>query len=730
MAFELGDLLCFWPFARGRARPWVRAGNASRDKGDWACAAANYRRATQIEPGRRAIWVQLGHMEKEAGAVPQALEAYRQASYLPANDGDAPFHLGLLARALGDMETARTAFDQALLENHLHQDAGRERLALAHLPSALSANARERAAMLCGQEQDRMNAHGAASTILFDVSDLITYFRHARLPTGIQRVQIEIITEALKNQPYAQICTFIDGAGYWAAIPPELFQSLSSMAVTSGDSLDPEWLNLIETLTAVLTTALQPRFTKSMWFVNLGTSWQYRNYFLHLRDLQRRFAIRYVPFVHDLIPFMAPQFCVDEVVRDFHNWISGVFNHAFAFLTNSYSTQADLVKVAAHYGHRLNENRIAVIALDADFRHHNSLKLSSSKLARWDLSPERYALFVSTIEVRKNHLLALEGWKELIRCYGVKAVPDLVCVGRKGWLSDEVFRIIHDNPELASKVKILSDISDDILSLLYHNCCFTIYPSHYEGWGLPVTESLCYGKVPVVSRCSSLPEAGGDFALYIEPSDVSDFFSAVESLWFDEEIRKSLEQRIVKQFKPRNWKDIAEEVSQALLKFEHALPKAVTAYCPSIRPGTLYRLARLQTTPPVPHAADGEGLRFGKAWEDPDDEGCPIKPEGAEVMAIVEAGESALWLCLRLEGTTDHGLEGQIVMNGQSKSFALKAREKRWFALPIEPGQLYFSIKDTANSAICSLRLSYLMVVEALPQNAADLGHRLINAEP
>lgn len=720
MAFEWGDLLCFWPFPRGRARPWVRAGNASRDAGDWANAAAYFRRATQIEPRRRAIWVQLGHMEKEAGALPQALAAYRQASHLPACDGDAPFHLGLLARTMGDMATARDAFDQALRENRQHNQAARERLELAHLPAALSPVAIETACALFEHDQSRMNAPNF-STILFDASDLCTYFRHARLPTGIQRVQIEIICKALDDRPDTQICAFLDKTGTWATIPAALFQSLSRMAVVSGDTLCPDWLQAIETLTAVLARAVAPQFAAGMWLINLGTSWQYQNYFLHIRDLQHKHAIRYVPFVHDLIPVMAPQFCADGVVHDFLAWIAGVFDHAFAFLTNSCSTRADLIQVAAQFGHRLDDNRVTVISLDADFRSIQRAEPGSRELKCWGLQSGSYALFVSTIEARKNHVLALKGWAELIRQHGAKELPDLVCVGRNGWLNDEVYRLIQSDPQLGSKVKILSDLSDESLALLYRHSSFTLYPSHYEGWGLPVTESLCYGKVPIISRCSSLPEAGGDLALYVAPDSSADFVAAVETLWFNSQLRKSMEQRICAQFKPRDWGTITRQVGDALLRFDSFVGKQGVAYCPIIRPGRLYRIARHQMAIPMPHANDGESLRFGTGWANLDDDGCRIRPEGGALMATLKAEGTSLWCCLRLHGAQDRSLAGKIVINDRERRFALSAGERHWIALPVEPGLLRIVVRANSEPSGGELSVSCLMVMDTLPETTADL---------
>lgn len=109
-----------WPFPRGRANHHVSLADACRSRGDWANAAASYRKALQVDPLRRPIWVQLGHALKEAGQPDQALDAYRNGSALPGSDGDAPLHMGLLARQLGDMAGAARGIVQTLDEQPGH----------------------------------------------------------------------------------------------------------------------------------------------------------------------------------------------------------------------------------------------------------------------------------------------------------------------------------------------------------------------------------------------------------------------------------------------------------------------------------------------------------------------------------------------------------------------------------------------------------------------------------
>lgn len=171
--------------------------------------------------------------------------------------------------------------------------------------------------------------------------------------------------------------------------------------------------------------------------------------------------------------------------------------------------------------------------------------------------PRPYALFVGTVESRKNHLLALRAWQQLIeRGYDV---PDLVCVGRLGWNANEFLREYVETAGLGGRVSVLSGgVSDADLAVLYAHCAFTVYPSRYEGWGLPVSESLAFGKVPIVTRTSSLPEAGGDLAVYVPADDVDALAEAVVAFGLDDDARSRREDRIRTQPLPEiTWERVA-----------------------------------------------------------------------------------------------------------------------------------------------------------------------------
>src|SRR5262249_18409088 len=131
--------------------------------------------------------------------------------------------------------------------------------------------------------------------------------------------------------------------------------------------------------------------------------------------------------------------------------------------------------------------------------------------------PEPFVLFVSTIEARKNHHLMFGIWQDMVS-QGVD-VPTLVCIGHVRWKSEDCIVQLVESNYLNGKIMIIEDVWDRALHQLYHRCLFTVFPSHYEGWGLPVSEALAQGKICVCSDRTSLPEVAGEFGVYIDIDD-------------------------------------------------------------------------------------------------------------------------------------------------------------------------------------------------------------------
>ena len=272
--------------------------------------------------------------------------------------------------------------------------------------------------------------------------------------------------------------------------------------------------------------------------------------------------------------------------------------------------------------------------------------LPDAALARWNLEAKPFALFVSTIESRKNHVSAFEAWGRLVRAHPAESIPRLVCVGRSGWMNDAAFALLEADADARAAVTIIPQVSDEELALLYRSCAFTIYPSFYEGWGLPVTESLCYGKIPLVADNSSLPEAGAGFALLFETNATDALVSAVEKVVFDEAWREAEEARIAHAFAPRPWAAIAAQIDTAINRFLGDAPPIVAAEPARADLGLFYPTTLYKDAPIWNGLASGEIYRSGDGWLWPEPLGCRTKPQGGTLRIRLDpVNGSAAHLC-------------------------------------------------------------------------------------
>ncbi len=147
-------------------------------------------------------------------------------------------------------------------------------------------------------------------------------------------------------------------------------------------------------------------------------------------------------------------------------------------------------------------------------------------------------------------------------------LPKLIIVGSKGWYTNDILYEFNYDPEMRDLVDIGSR-NDQELEWLYQNCMFTIYPSVYEGWGLPIAESLARGKVCVSSNTSSMTEIAGDLIDYFSPYNSSECLEAIMK-YTKNDVRISKEKEIQNKYKPITWdetyiqtKKFVEELSSS-----------------------------------------------------------------------------------------------------------------------------------------------------------------------
>jgi glycosyltransferase involved in cell wall biosynthesis len=185
-------------------------------------------------------------------------------------------------------------------------------------------------------------------------------------------------------------------------------------------------------------------------------------------------------------------------------------------------------------------------------------------------------LCVGTVEVRKNHAALLSVWEELETELGER-LPTLVVAGRRGWKAEAALRRLDDMPT-DGRIVFVEAPSDAALRWLYATCLFTIFPSFFEGWGLPVGESLWFGKPCATSNTSSIPHVGRDLCVYFSPHDPDEIKQAIRRL-LDPEIRRSYETSI-SAARLRTWAEVARDIERVITR-----PRAKRF--PSLKAGAL-----------------------------------------------------------------------------------------------------------------------------------------------
>ena len=190
-----------------------------------------------------------------------------------------------------------------------------------------------------------------------------------------------------------------------------------------------------------------------------------------------------------------------------------------------------------------------------------------------------YALFVGPVSGRKNAKRLLEAWAKVLSRVGPERMPWLVITSGRG--AEEIYES-HIRP-IESHVRLLRRPGDFALSELYRHAAFTIFPSLYEGWGLPVGESLWHGTPCITSDRSSMPKVGGALCDYVDPMSVDSIADAVERFALDKKYRDSRAVSI-RLAKLVTWADFAQSVFDAsradLGRFEPAVHRIRQATAP------------------------------------------------------------------------------------------------------------------------------------------------------
>jgi glycosyltransferase involved in cell wall biosynthesis len=445
-------------------------------------------------------------------------------------------------------------------------------------------------------------------TIWIEVADLFAFAAEHARPTGIQRMAFAI-AEALhsggevrfaryqpKGRPFLEqdwptIAALFAPAAQegpparirtgarpapprrgplraWLAdvLPPEFRLALGRAARAQIAS----WRALAQAVAALLRALTRrapalPRtpagFAPGDVLLCLGSPWAFPDYPARLAELRAR-GVRVASFVHDVIPLRRPEWCDTYVIQDYRDWFTGALTLSDHIFVAADATAADITRAAADLG-------VSLPAPPCKIPIGTGLggppPPPPAAPARPDLpAPGTYVLSVGTIEPRKNHALLIRIWQHLLETRPPASVPPLILAGRPGWMTGDLLQQLENAGHLDSHVIRVEGASDRELAALYRGAQFTLYPSLYEGWGLPVVESLAFGTPCLAANTTSLPEAGGPLARYFDPHNLHAAIAAVTTLLDNPADLAAWRATIAAQFRPIPWSDTARAILSAL----------------------------------------------------------------------------------------------------------------------------------------------------------------------
>ena len=278
-----------------------------------------------------------------------------------------------------------------------------------------------------------------------------------------------------------------------------------------------------------------------------GANWAHTNVAM-IGEQKKQFAIELVSLCYDVIPLLFPTFFKPHDVAMLQRHFDRVFALACLNLVCSKVTGRDVQQYCAT--HDIAVGPVRQVPLGFDLPDGGSDGASSAQPA---LS-SRYIMLVSTIEPRKGHRLAQAVWSKLLQ----EGVPqrldvNLVLVGRPGWMVDDLMGTLR----ASDRILIMDNIDDRALAALYDRADFCIYPSEYEGYGLPVVEALARGTAVLASNVGVVPELQAGLLKRLPPHDDQAWYAAIKEWLVNPEVRPTRDADGSTGFRHPSWAEAA-----------------------------------------------------------------------------------------------------------------------------------------------------------------------------
>ncbi len=252
-----------------------------------------------------------------------------------------------------------------------------------------------------------------------------------------------------------------------------------------------------------------------------------------------------------------PELFAKKDLHQLQSWTRYSAKNAAKILTISEASKNDIIKF---YG--IDKSKITVTYLGVREDLEEGKTISMDTLNEKYKVNTKYILFVGTLQPRKNIERLIEAYS-LLKSKSKDFEYSLVIIGKKGWLYEPILAA-PKKYNVEDSVKFLDFVPDEDMPAFYKNATCYVLPSLYEGFGLPVLEAMKYDCPVITSNVSSLPEAGGEAAVYCDPTNIQDIADKIEKVVSDENLRTEMIQKGKEQRKKFSWEKTAKQTLEAL----------------------------------------------------------------------------------------------------------------------------------------------------------------------
>ncbi|MDI1297147.1 MAG: glycosyltransferase family 1 protein [bacterium] len=497
-----------------------------------------------------------------------------------------------------------------------------------------------------------------------EIDDLLGYLEAHPTFSGIQRAQAGVIEfvvsgEVENSDSYIFVMNPVAEQALFEVDRYSLLEIVEYVADQADHAI------LRQMISALRDNSVRISVSPNDQYYVLGAFWGYggvASRYFHLKHAGVIIGL----WIYDLIPINNREYCDDGLPHEFSLSFADAMSIFDFFATISEFTAVEVRKYREKHG-------LPPVPVEAvPLAHSPHVGVYKPEEPVWTsrikhLRNKRFALMVSTIEARKNHSYLVAAWKHFWD-EGLEP-PDLVFVGRVGWRVSSLMEQLQTARYYDGRVSIVHDLSDIELRTLYNACEFTLFPSFVEGWGLPVGESLMFGKPCVASSTSSIPEVGGDFVDYIDPLNLRDGTEILRRMTFDDEYREARTNNIRENFIPRTWREVAGDLigKMGRMAMDANVITNPEVYFPS---GKIFEIGRLALGNKLPddYPLSPMRLMLTGSWYGIENFGCWMKGDSGSLTFRSDLADGTeVIVYLRLAGAPWASAENILVVEIEGK---------------------------------------------------------------